>query len=165
MSGAIESGDFESLLATFRDLGARDSESWADSELRENIAQRARYCFLRRVWSSGLDIWRDSSTLLAEPVLSARIQEMIAGGTSPVDLQFVAGAVAYITAFSVISTVDDGYDPDNPVPSPGWRLMETDPDGSQLTGRRVAALHEDLIATDPSGMRASDLLGRQEPER
>jgi hypothetical protein len=38
------------LAATFRKLGARDPEGWADSQVEEGIPQLARYLFLRQAW-------------------------------------------------------------------------------------------------------------------
>lgn len=40
----------ESLIAKFRAAGCTDPESWAASELNEDIAQFARFIFLRELW-------------------------------------------------------------------------------------------------------------------
>src|SRR5579872_1632644 len=43
------------LSALFRKLGARNPESWARSQLEENIPQLARFLFLRQAWKLVID--------------------------------------------------------------------------------------------------------------
>jgi hypothetical protein len=54
------------LVATFRKLGARDPEGWAQSQLDDGIPQLARYLFLRQAWGKivkeGEPDWIEAST-------------------------------------------------------------------------------------------------------
>jgi hypothetical protein len=56
---------------------------------------------------------------------------------------------------SVITVIDEGYDPDAPDNAPGWALAETG-SGGDVTGRRVSGLHESLLEVDPDGVEAAD---------
>lgn len=134
------------------ELGAPDPSGWASSEIREGIAQQARYLFLRRIWPDVIDAWgRDD--VIRRVAAGARLLD---AGASPTDLRTLLRAVAYETAFAVVERVDAGYDPDAPADAPGWRLMETD-SAERHTGRDVGGLHEDLLSLDPSGREGSDL--------
>jgi hypothetical protein len=135
-----------------RSLGAPDPEGWARSEQRENIAQQARFLFLRGIWPDMIDPYRDPDVLRKYPAF-ARLLE---AGADPDDLARGARAVAYETVFSMLYHVDFGADEDAPPDTPGWRLVETDAD-RQPTGRDVGMLHEDLQSLDPSGNEAADL--------
>lgn len=84
------------------------------------------------------------------PFLAARqaVQRILDAGVSPDDLREVARAVFTHAAFDVVQTVDEGYDPEAGEGMPGWLLTEVGGD-LVLTGRVVAALHEDLLTTAP----------------
>jgi hypothetical protein len=152
------------LVAKFKELGAGDPEGWARSEVGEDIAQLARFLFLRSIWSSLIDGWaRDPQTWTKRFADEAVRQpnghfadaglalgRLLAAGASPSDIGSIARMVAYETAFGVIDHVDEGHDPDTGMDGPYWVLIETDGDGTP-TGRQVAALHEDLLTMDPSG--------------
>jgi len=66
---------------------------------------------------------------------------------------------AYEAVFAVLSILDEGYDPDAADDAPGWRLMETESQSDQLTGRDVGGLHEDILTLDPSHREGADLFG------
>lgn len=51
------------LTGRMQQLGAEDPASCARSEVEENIAQQARYLFLRRLWPEAIDGWRDPAVL------------------------------------------------------------------------------------------------------
>jgi hypothetical protein len=133
-------------------LGAPDPASWAESEIGENIAQQARYIFLRSVWPNMIDPYSDESVVRRIPA-AARLLD---AGATMADLSTALRAVAYETAFGVVERIDEGHDPDAPDDSPGWALMETDSE-PKLTGRDVVGLHESLLTLDPSGREGSDL--------
>jgi hypothetical protein len=143
------------LTERMEQLGADDPAGWARSEIRENIAQQARYLVLRRLWPEVIDIWRDPAVLSRQSA-TARVLEQ---GANPSDLSRAMRLAAYEAVFTVLSILDEGYDPDAPEDAPGWRLMETGPLSDQLTGRDVGGLHEDVLTLDPSGLEGSDLFG------
>lgn len=141
------------LTARMEQLGVDDPAGWARSEITENIAQQARYLFLRHLWPEAIDGWRDPA-VLSRVSATARMLEQ---GANPDDLSRAMRLAAYEAVFTVLSILDEGFDPDAPEGAPGWRLMETGPPSDQLTGRDVGGLHEDVLSLDPSGREGSDL--------
>jgi len=47
--------DIDRLTALFAKLGARDAESWAQSQIEEGIPQLQRFLFLRQAWRNVLE--------------------------------------------------------------------------------------------------------------
>jgi hypothetical protein len=141
------------LTARMEQRGADDPAGWARSEITENIAQQARYLFLRRLWPEAIDGWRDRAVLSRQSATRCVLEQ----GAHPADLSRAMRLAAYEAVFTVLSILDEGYDPDAPEDAPGWRLMETGPLSDELTGRDVGGLHEDFLTLDPSGRQGSDL--------
>lgn len=54
----------ESLRDLFGRLGATEPESWARSEVSEDIAQLGRFVFLNALWRQ-IEAWRDPETVAA----------------------------------------------------------------------------------------------------
>lgn len=101
----------------------------------------------------GIDPWRNEDTLRRIPVTA----RLLNAKADPRDLSQALRLAAYEAVFTVLSVLDEGYDPQAPADAPGWQLMETDNPSSQLTGRHVGSLHEDILSLDPSGREGSDL--------
>jgi hypothetical protein len=143
------------LTERMRHLGAPDPESWADSELRENIPQEARWLILRAVWPTIDSFSREG--MRATPA-AARLLD---AGADPGDLSTAMRCAAMSGAFGAFVTIDGMTAVDAPRNAPGWLLMETryDPDADDYvpTGRTVGGLHESLSSADPSGREGSDL--------
>jgi hypothetical protein len=160
----------EELAERFRAAGAEEPEAWALSEVEENIPQLAGFVLLRRIWQSA-EQWKlppagwfgepvpedeDASDLVdgpdgTEPAFLAAqqaVERILAAGVDPADLKEVARAVFLHTAFDVVHTVDEGYDPDAGDGLPGWLLIELDAEMT-TTGRAIIGLHEDLLTTEP----------------
>ena len=78
-------------------------------------------------------------------------------GADPAALGHALRLTAYEVVLDVLSTINEGYDPDTPVDAPGWCLIETDSQSQRLTGRHVDGLHETILGLDPSGAEGSDL--------
>jgi hypothetical protein len=145
------------LTQRMAELGAPDPGSWASSEITEGIAQQARYLALRRIWSTTIEPWRDQQT----PRRYSSLTRLLDNGTDPDLLATAIRQVVLETVFSVISVIDDGYDPTAPGDAPGWALMETrddedDESAMTLTGRDVGCLHESLLEIDPQHTEAAD---------
>ena len=160
---AAERAKALSLIEQFRALGATDPEGWARSEISEDIAQLARFVFLRPLWPLLIDHWVEKQGWIHESVRSARsdpegifadagfaLDRLLAAGASRADIAAVARKVAYETVFGVINQLDEGGDPLGASNVPGWRLIESGADVEE-TGRSVEGLHEDLLMLDPSG--------------
>ncbi|MFJ9387675.1 hypothetical protein ACIRON_02560 [Nocardioides sp. NPDC101246] len=137
-----------SLTSRLRDLGAPNPESWAQSELAEDIPQTARYVALRRLWPELIQPWRDHDTLRRVPAT----KKILDAGVDPAVLSAALCSVAYE---AVAGTLWELWDQPDDVPH--GRFVEVDEHGN-LTGRSVDGLHESLLSLDPSGNDGSDFL-------
>src|SRR4051794_6988278 len=156
----------ERMITLMEALGAEDAEDWVRSEINEGIPQMATFILLRGLWKA-IDDWRDRSegyvpgmieNAQSDPTdafadAGLAMQRMVEVGVSPRDIGAVARMVAYETAFVVLNRIDECYDYETDIEGdlPGWRLMETTPEG-ELTGREIGGLHESLLGLDPSGL-------------
>ncbi|WP_344437873.1 hypothetical protein [Kitasatospora nipponensis] len=107
---------------------------------------------LRSLWPGAIDGWADPGAL--EQVAAAR--RLLEAGADRDDLALLARAVAYEAVFAVVDELDCGGDVNVSGVDVGWTVMESGADGTP-TGRRLSALHEDLLTTDPSGRDGADL--------
>ncbi len=139
----------ESLRDRFRRLGATEPESWARSEVSEDIAQLGRFVFLNTLWRQ-IEEWRNPEAVTA--LLPDATREVLEAART------VAGRVAFDVVLNVVQVLDDEEDVDASEPAPGWRLMELDPDG-ELTGRDLGALHESFLDVDPRHIDGADVRG------
>jgi hypothetical protein len=140
------------LADVFERRGAHDPQDWARSEVSENFAQMARFLILRRLWQDVIGPWMEPDSLQQmEPA-----RRLLTAGANPHDVLLVARAAAYDAMVAMVEMLDAGIDWEVAPQGPGWSLMETDADGA-LTGRPISALHESLLATDPSGNDGDDL--------
>jgi len=158
---------YQALVETFRAAGAADAETWASSEVTENVAQLARFCFLRSLWPRAIDFWRENAEWIDFHIRGAvsdpkgcfadaglAMQRLLELGATRDELASIARMVAYSAAFRVIHRIDEGVDWDfnQQRGYPESSLIELGPD-DQPTGRSVDALHESLLSMDPSGRR------------
>lgn len=151
----------ERRIAELRDLGCPDPDAWARREIRDDWPQEARFALLRHLWSEAIGAWgdshlwidnlRDDTRAAPDPASSdaaAAVDRMLRLGVSRDDIARLARFVAYETVFSVVHTLDEGYDPEREDGLPGWALMERDPLG-QVTDRPLTHLHQDLPRLAP----------------
>jgi hypothetical protein len=127
------------LRDKFAALGADDPDSWASSEIAENIPQLARFRFLRGMWAI-VDEHGPSTGPTHEAGEAAK-ERLLALGAEPDDLRAIARMAAFDALSSALYFLDDPGDDEVP-DLPGWALMETS--GGELTGRLVQGLHEDM---------------------
>ncbi|AGZ40971.1 hypothetical protein [Actinoplanes friuliensis] len=137
----------EKIVAALHELGCDEPQSWAESEISENIPQLARYRFLHTVWPQMIDSWRDG----IDNIPAAR--RVVDSGAGADDVTQLARAVAYETVFAMLCHLEDG---ESAGALPGWALNEVGAAGHP-TGRRLGTLHEDLLTLDPSGQDGQDL--------
>ncbi len=163
---------FAELVERFRALGAQDPEQCAESEVRENFAQLAGFCFLRGLSPQQIDCWLNTQwidNLIGsamrhpnEPFADAAraLQRLLDIGARREDIARVARRIAYEAVFGVLERIDDGCDPDLDEDYPNWRLVEVDA-GGRPTGRGIDGLHESIPEVDPSGRegRPDDISG------
>ncbi|WP_313139726.1 hypothetical protein [Stenotrophomonas sp.] len=131
------------LISALRSAGCSDPASWADSELREDIPQFARFLVLRDVHRLADDV--DSAlaeTLFDRDDLAATLQAL-RSAVPAAALEALLRAYGQALGNSFVMAVDEG-------PSmredgmPGWVLMETDADDTP-SGRLIQGLHEDYL--------------------
>lgn len=146
------------LTDRMRELGAPDPESWAGSELTEDIAQEARWLLVRAIWKGAIDAIRPGSSMFRS---TPSIQRLLDDGADPDELAMALRSAAHYAVFSTVVEIDSASAMDAPPDSPGWRLMETrfnDELGDYgLTGRDLGGLHESINEADPSGLGGGDL--------
>ena len=73
----------DDLTRRMAELGAPDPSAWASSEVRENIAQQARYLFLRVIWPDLIDPYHDEGIMRRIPA-AARLLEAGASAEDPI---------------------------------------------------------------------------------
>jgi hypothetical protein len=146
----------DELAERFSSAGADEPSSWAGSELREDIAQFARYLFLRALWGRVCGYLDD---------LTDEVERIRTAGGNRDEMRRMLASNLYTLAFDVVYLLDepdgtmeeDGTTVDVGPEDPRWVLMEIGPDGA-LTGRDVGGLHESLMETVPGGeANASDV--------
>ncbi|MGF1424972.1 hypothetical protein [Kitasatospora sp. LaBMicrA B282] len=137
----------DALRARFAALGADDPEGCARSEIAEDQPHLARYLLLRTLWRTVIDNCGRPTGLEQSPVG----RRLLDAGADRADLARFAREVAYEALFLTLEELDGGggqHAGQDAGPAVGWSLQETGADGA-LTGRRLAALHEDLLTMDP----------------
>jgi hypothetical protein len=164
------------LIQKLKALGAADPERWARSEVSEGIAQLTRFLIIQRIWSREVAPWSDepkcwldefaryatprtSKIFKPRPPLplfgdaAAAINRLREAGASEEDLGLVARLVAYSVAFGVVNLIDEGRLNDSEDHLPGWKLMETNSEGTE-TGRDVGGLHESLLGMHEDSLKS-----------
>lgn len=151
----------EYIIHTLANLGDPSPVLAAYSEIVEDIPQLSRFLLLRRLWLEVIRPFRDdmswiyqnleqaeneSATFIADAGLALR--HMLGVGVPHDEIARVAYVVAYETVFKMIEVIDELYSPESNLH--GWALMEIDAAGAP-TGRPIAALHEDVLTSEPSG--------------
>jgi hypothetical protein len=119
--------------------GCDDPLSWVMSELRENIAQTARFGMLREMFQA-----TQSSPAWLEEIGSndqrfQKIREAISAVIPESDLEYFTRALCKGFGFDFLMLLDDCPQADG---MPSWNLKECDAAGNE-TGRFISGLHED----------------------
>jgi len=135
------------ISALLEEMGAQDPNSWARSEVSENLAQTARYIVLSRIRRETIDKWSTPGEIDRDSQYSDEYKSIVSqlkslGASEDLLVQF-AKNIAYSTAFSICYIIDEGVDPWGPEEAPGWSPVEINSEG-ELTGRDVGSIHESL---------------------
>lgn len=151
----------EALIARLRAMGCPDPEHWARRELRDHAPQLSRLVLLKHLWSESINAWSESLIWIDNLIEEARsdpnapfadvgraLSRLIDSGVDRDAIGRLARFVAYESVFSVVHTLDEGYDPEHEGQLPGWALVERDPLGHP-THRQLTHLHEDLPKLGP----------------
>ncbi|MEP7378412.1 MAG: hypothetical protein ABI725_02505 [Chloroflexota bacterium] len=150
------------LVALLRRVGVADPESWADSEVREDIPQLARAILLRRLWPEEIDgfatdlSWIDAAIAEHEKDgdapfadAGAALSAVLAAGVAKEDLGKIARSVAFSAVAGTLYRIDERADYDFE-DGPGWALIELDHLTQRPTGRFVGGLHESILEVRPT---------------
>jgi hypothetical protein len=119
--------------------GCIDPLPWVMSELRENIAQTARFGVLRELFLATQRTPGLLNEIAQHDQHFKEIQRVISAVIPEADLEYFVRALCKSFGFDLFMILDDGS-PINGMPS--WALKELDASGHE-TGRFVAGLHED----------------------
>lgn len=145
------------LINSFIKLGCKEPESWAESELGEDIPQLSRYRFLRGLKvtinhyttsESWIDYYLNSQVLSnQEKRIRDILGKIIDSGVSKQDIGLLASTISLQSVQSVLYRLDDPYDYDisDIEDLPSWSLVEIN-DKGEPTGRTVNGLFESLIS-------------------
>lgn len=148
----------EELVSIFKKLGANDPESWAASQVDENIPQLARFIFLKGAWDAVVpdnEEWIDHvmSQHCEEDDspysgLGHSIKKMIDCGVPREAITELSRCMAAEMIFHI------GYMLDDPDSVSGneyvdWALVELDEQGNPRN--HISGLHESVLETDPTG--------------
>lgn len=153
----------EELIAQFRAVGVTDPVARARAEIEEDVPQLVRSVLLKHLWTEAIDPPRDNLDWIDNLVRDAHrdptgpfadagqaLERILSRCADRRDIGSLARFIAYEAVFSVIHTLDYGYDPGRDDDLPGWALIERDRRGV-IGDREIDDLHEDLLEFDPSG--------------
>ena len=152
----------KALVALFTQLGARNPESWAASEVSEGIPQLLRFLFLREAWRyvqseddhSWIDREIDSSkTNARDPyaALGLSLARCRAAGATDQDLTDIARCIQAGMMFSMCNILSNGpQDVPDELEDVAWGLFRLN-DSDRPVGPAIDGLHESVLDTDPTG--------------
>lgn len=149
------------LTKLFQKLGADDPESWARSEIMENIPQLARFLFLRSAWENVVP--ENDTQWLDEEIENSKrhpndpcsgigkaLQKILELGANREDIVDIVHGMQYRTLFGMCYLIDIMDEEVPEIGETGWVLHEIDKDG-KLTGRIVQGMYESALSMDPTG--------------
>jgi len=150
----------DALARLFGQLGARDPEVWARSQVAEGIPQLARFLFLRQAWrhvvAEGRSDWIARSIDRAathpdEPYAGVghALRKIRALGASDQDITDLVRGMQAELLFSLCYLLEDPGDIEPEVADVQWALVQVDEAGNVLN--RIGGLHESVLETDPTG--------------
>jgi len=133
---------YDELVQKLVRAGATEPKAWAQSEVKENIPQFARFLVLKNLFKIALDV--ESSLLCANDFsdISSQWEEIKGKVGEDTFMDFLQNY-----SLGLISQVIDVLDSGNPEEAEdgvSWMLAEANGDG-ELTGRFIEGLHEDAL--------------------
>jgi hypothetical protein len=152
----------KSLTALFEKLGAPEPESWATSQATEGIPQLLRFLFLREAWRYVQDendhSWIERAIERAkqhpnEPYaqVGGVFARCRAHGVSDQDLTDLTRCNQAAMMFHMCYVIDSGpEDVPEDLEDVAWGLFRVNA-SERPVGASIDALHESVLATDPTG--------------
>jgi hypothetical protein len=149
------------LTKLFQKFGAKNPESWARSEIMENIPQLARFLFLRAAWENVVP--EDDTKWIDEEIenserrpnnpcagIGKALQKILGLGANREDIVDIVRGMQYQTLFGLCYLIDTMNEDIPEIGEFGWVLHEIDNNG-RLTGRIVQGMYESALSMDPTG--------------
>ena len=154
----VHPDELRSLAEVFRQAGAADPESWANSQLAEGIPQLAIFSFAKSLWNGVMpeddDKWIDQEIEWArsrprDPCAQSgpALEEMLAKGVSRKAIVDLVRVFQYSALYHACSILDGSRVED--VPITDWTLHQVDEEGKDVA--IIQGLHEVLLGMDPTG--------------
>lgn len=152
----------KALTELFAQLGARDPEAWASSEVTEGVPQLLRYLFLREAWRYVQA--EDDHSWIEEEIESSRahsdepyadlglaLARCRESGASEQDLTDIARCLQARAIFNVCYLLTDGpQDAPQELEDVTWGLFRLN-ESERPVGPAIDCLHESLLELDPTG--------------
>ena len=151
----------EMLAELFRQLGAREPEQWARSQMSEGIPQLQRFLFLKSAWANvvrdGDSKWIDdeihsSKSHPERPFagLGAGLERCRQLGVADRYLIEIARCLQVQMLFNISYLMDHPGDLPAPLQDMCWGLFQVDDAGNPF-GLQIAGLHESVLELEPTG--------------
>jgi len=146
------------LTEIFRNLGARDPEEWAESEVNEGIPQLARYIFLKGAWDNVVpdnELWiddimsqYDKNNTGPYSGIGHSINKMIECGVPKKNITELVRCISAEMIFHIGYLLDDpGIVNGNEYIN--WAFVQLDENDAPI--KLISGLHESVLETDPTG--------------
>jgi hypothetical protein len=149
------------LIQAFTQLGAKDPEGWAKSQLSEGIPQILRFMFLKRAWES---VPGDlNASWVTEAIESSQsspdgpyagfgkaLAACLDRGVSQSDIVEIVRCAKASMLFDIAYLLEAPEPFDGSLSDVEWGLFQVDEDGNPI-GRQIAGLHESVLEMDPTG--------------
>jgi len=150
----------DELRKKFQRLGADDPKGWADSQLDEGIPQLARFLFLRQAWRNVVPednpSWIEAYIRAAESKpdepyagIGHSLKRLRARGATDEEITDLVRGMQAEFLFQFCYLLDDPGAVEPEVADVQWALVQVDDEGNVLG--QMTGLHEDVLATDPTG--------------
>jgi hypothetical protein len=156
----VEPPEVGRLVDLFRQLGARDPEGWARSQVEEGIPQLGRFLFLREAWSRIVS--ETDSGWLREAVARAdarpsepyagvgqSLKSLLAKGATEREITDLVRGMQAQLLFSLCYLLEDPNIQEEQASDVCWRLFLVDEEGHPQ--EPLDGLHESVLETDPTG--------------
>jgi hypothetical protein len=154
----VNPDELRALADVFRQAGATDPESWANSQLAEGIPQLAIFSFAKSLWNGVMpeddDKWIDQEIEWAksrpsDPCAQSgpALEEMLTKGVSRKAIVDLVRVFQYSALYHACSILDGSRVED--VPITDWTLHQVDEEGKDMA--IIQGLHEVLLGMDPTG--------------
>jgi hypothetical protein len=147
----------QELSVLFRNLGARNPEVWAHSQLEEDIPQLARFLFLRQAWKlviSENNLEWISEMRQVDPEkpggdIGLAISRLLEGEGNENDITKIVRIMQWKVLSGLCQLLDDPGDIEKEAGEIAWRLFQVDENDHPIA--IIGGLVESVLETEPTG--------------